>query len=277
MILKPTRTTDRSSTLIDVILITDSMTSLHSDTIDIDSDVSDHKAITTYLKFHENSQSCTKRKVWNYDRGDYDRLNKLIDDENWNYINDLTIDESCSRFTQTILSFMTLCIPSKDVTIRPNDKPWYDSVIRRTSRARDRQRTKATRTTKTADWTNYKKLRNKVNNLKKHAKEQFYNNIETTIASSMNTNRQTYWKLLKSFIKNNKHSDSIPILKTVTDNNETLNFTDEDKANCLNDYSCSISTIDDSNVDLPILNKTTDSQLSFITITEKDISDMINS
>ena len=77
----------------------------------------------------------------------------------------------------------------------------------------------------------------------------------------MNTNRQTYWKLLKSFIKSNKNSDTIPTLKTETDNTETLHFTDEDKANCLNDYFCSISTLDETNVELPILNKTTDSQL----------------
>ena len=89
---------------------------------------------------------------------------------------------------------MTSCtyILSKEVTIRPNDKPRYDSEIRRTSRARDRQRSKATRTSKYTDWTKCKNLNNKVNNLKKHAKEQFYNNKETTIAVSMNTNRQTY-------------------------------------------------------------------------------------
>ena len=63
IILQPTRITDHSSTLIDVILLTDSMTSLNADTIDIDSDVSDHKAICTYLKFYENHQSCIKRTV----------------------------------------------------------------------------------------------------------------------------------------------------------------------------------------------------------------------
>ena len=35
---------------------------------------------------------------------------------------------------------MTQFIPAKEVTIRPNDKPWYDSEIRRLSRHRDRQK-----------------------------------------------------------------------------------------------------------------------------------------
>ena len=42
--------------------------------------------------------------------------------------------------TETILEFINTCIPSKTVTIRPNDKPWYDSEIRRCIKYRDRQR-----------------------------------------------------------------------------------------------------------------------------------------
>ena len=44
-------------------------------------------------------------------------------------------------------------IPHKNVTIRPNDKPWYASEIRRNSRKRDRQKQKAVRTSKQSDWT----------------------------------------------------------------------------------------------------------------------------
>ena len=40
------------------------------------------------------------------------------------------------------------CIPSKKVTVRPDDKPWYNSEIRRTSRKRDRLKSKAIKTGK---------------------------------------------------------------------------------------------------------------------------------
>lgn len=46
------------------------------------------------------------------------------------------------------------------------------------SRQRDRQRKKAINSSNQPDWLRYKIIRNKVNNLKKHATEHFYNNLE---------------------------------------------------------------------------------------------------
>ena len=74
---------------------------------------------------------------------------------------------------------MSDCIPSKDVTIRPNDKPWYDSELRRFTAYRDRQRKIALKSNTESSWNKYKKLRNKVNNLKKFAKKNFYDHIES--------------------------------------------------------------------------------------------------
>ena len=65
---------------------------------------------------------------------------------------------------------MHQCISSKEVIIRSNDKPWYDSEIRQYSRKRDRQKVIAVRSKGIGQ--NTKKMRNKVNNLKTHAKEQ---------------------------------------------------------------------------------------------------------
>jgi hypothetical protein len=66
-------------------------------------------------------------------------------------------------------NFTTECIPEKIITIRPRDKPWYVSMIRKTIRLRDRLRNKALKRKKDSDWTAYRKLRNSVNNMKKHA------------------------------------------------------------------------------------------------------------
>jgi len=48
-------------------------------------------------------------------------------------------------------------------------------------------------------------------------------------------------------MKNYKTHDSIPVLKRTSNGIEDIFFTDEDKANCLNDYFNSVSTIDDAN------------------------------
>ena len=36
------------------------------------------------------------------------------------------------------IEFAKLCIPNKTIVVRKDDKPWYDSEIRRNSRKRDR-------------------------------------------------------------------------------------------------------------------------------------------
>ena len=87
------------------------------------------------------------------------------------------------------MDFVNKCIPHNDVVIRPNNKPWYDSEIRKHNRKRDRQKAKTVRTSLQNDWIKYKNLRNQVNNLKKHAKETFNNNLELSLMSKLTRNK----------------------------------------------------------------------------------------
>ena len=45
-----------------------------------------------------------------------------------------TLNEAYSKFNDTFLDFVNSCVPSKKCSFRPDDKPWYDSEIRRVSR-----------------------------------------------------------------------------------------------------------------------------------------------
>lgn len=63
----------------------------------------------------------------------------------------------------------------------------------------------------------------------------------------------------------NNNSTIIPPLR-LSDNNYA--FTDKEKAECLNDHFCSISSIDDSADDLPNFENKTESVLSDINITQ---------
>ena len=54
----------------------------------------------------------------------------MISTQDWNFINSLSVDEACDTFTTKIIDFCHACIPSKEVTIRPHDKPWFDSQLR---------------------------------------------------------------------------------------------------------------------------------------------------
>ena len=85
-----------------------------------------------------------------------------------------------------------LCIPSNLVVVRPNDKPWYDSEIRHFTTKRDKLKRKLINSTSLHLREQYRKLRNKVNNLKKHAEERFYNNLESFISDFYSNNKRQF-------------------------------------------------------------------------------------
>jgi hypothetical protein len=76
-------------------------------------------------------------------------------------------------------------------------------------------------------------------------------------------------------MKNYKVPDTIPALKRTNAGIDELFFTDEEKANCLNEYFVSISNLDDSNTALPPFERKTESSLLNIHIKESDIEYII--
>jgi hypothetical protein len=87
-------------------------------------------------------------------------------------------------------------VPQREVTIRLNDKMWFNSEIRREIRKRDRLRKLARRSNSDSNINKYKKERNHVNNLKKDAKEQFYFSVNTLLDDFSSSNSKSYWSLI---------------------------------------------------------------------------------
>lgn len=101
----------------------------------------------------------------------------------------------------------------------------------------------------------YKSLRNKVNNLKKFAKRNFFSNLENKIEDNRLNNSKDYWKTIEDLMKNYESLESIPVLKTNEVDAEEFFFTGEEKANCLNGFFTSVSKLDDSSTTLPLFVK----------------------
>ena len=120
------------------------------------------------------------------------------------------------------------------------------------SRKRDRLKRKFNKTGIQSVLTRYKFFRNKVNNLKRHAKEQFYNNLELTISDFHSNDKKQVWKVVRHFVKSNCASSPIPPLNSfsVTGQNEFC-FSSEEEADLLNRYFTTVSTVNDENVALP--------------------------
>ena len=81
----------------------------------------------------------------------------------------------------------------------------------------------------------------------------------------MNSN-SPFWHLL---------DPSFYLCSTLPNGVNILHFNNQDKANCLNDYFASISTVNDSETHLPPFSKITDNSLSQINCTELEIANII--
>lgn len=107
----------------------------------------------------------------------------------------------------------------------------------------------------------------------KHAREQFFLSANELVDSLSKNNSKSYWSLIRKLMKGNGDGYTIPSLLDPVTN--VLLHEDKAKANLLNNYFCSISTIDDSNHDPPDLPLRTDSLLQNIVISEQDIKDIL--
>ena len=88
-----------------------------------------------------------------------------------------------------------------------------------------------------------------MNNMKQYAKENYINNISETISNYENGNsNKTFWQIT-GFMGKSCCSTKIPQLRI--DNNEYA-YTNEENSEVLNNFFCTVSTIDDANVNLPL-------------------------
>jgi hypothetical protein len=98
----------------------------------------------------------------------------------------------------------------------------------------------------------YKQQRNKVNNLKRNAKENSEKNLDTIILENA-SNSKEYWKLMKMLIKSNKPSYNLPPLNNIVDDIEAnIVYDDNGKCDLFNKYFSCISGIDDESLFLTV-------------------------
>ena len=83
-------------------------------------------------------------------------------------------------------------IPVNIMTIRPNDKPWFNSSIRRAMRIRDRLRKQVKQNSSPFLLRKYKTQPNKVNNMIKYAREQFFINANDMLDKNGKSNSKSY-------------------------------------------------------------------------------------
>jgi len=88
-------------------------------------------------------------------------------------------------------------------------------------------------------------------------------------------NKKGFWKIVKYFVKGQK-SSTIPPLVSNNNGKNTFYVTNQEKADHLNDYFVSISSVDDTGATLPTIPLKTDRLLNNLSVTEQEIQDVIS-
>lgn len=201
----------------------------------------DHCPVVGYMELHYPRQAAYTRHVWNYKLGDYDKFRSLLRNTSWDSVlSKQNANEMCAEFTELFLLVASECVPNYTCTIRPRDKPWMNTIVRRAIRKRDRLYKQLKHSACDRVREEYRTARNNVVSVIRDAKREYEERILHTISSENNKSRD-WWKCLNQ-LRGKQTDRTIPPL-VVNDNVINDNTT---KANIFNDFFVSHSTIDRS-------------------------------
>ena len=133
----------------------------------------DHCPIRLTLNFSHkfNKQKSYNRLIWQYEQADFNEFRNrlhLIDWETCFCSNDINI--IAETWTSTFVNTAGEVIPNRIVVIRPGDKTFFTSEIRRLRQKKIRNHRKAKLLNSEEAWGQFKDIRNQYNNKLKEAK-----------------------------------------------------------------------------------------------------------
>ena len=141
------------------------------------------------------------RLVWIYNKGDFSKACEMINDLNWDNMFSDNVDLSARLWSQAFLGVMKECIPQR--TLKPQKSvPWVTNDIVKLIRDRNICYQRAKRSSDPSQLALYKTLRNKVVDMLRSAKRDFFNSL-------LPSNSKQFWKVVKLV---NKQHTQIPSL-----------------------------------------------------------------
>ena len=122
-ISEPTHFTENSSSLIDLLLVSNKDRIIISGVSDpfLHQDIRYHCPVFGVFNFSKPKSKCFKRRVWQYDRGDYDLLRQKASSSDWNSLQNSDINIYTKNFYNLLTEITDSCIPNRHVTIATVD------------------------------------------------------------------------------------------------------------------------------------------------------------
>ena len=123
LITEPTNFAESSSTIIDLILVSNLGTVELSGVGEsfLLQDIRYHCPTYCVLKFKKHLSKAFSRKIWLYEKGNYDAFRQTVSDYDWSTVIKEDVNSYANTLTQTLINLSEQYIPNKNVTIRPLD------------------------------------------------------------------------------------------------------------------------------------------------------------
>ena len=271
-IKESTRITENSQTILDQ-FISNIPNMVKSVSVFPPVSTNDHCTITMELNFRTPKALSYKRTMWDFKKANFDQFREALASCDWQecFTDVEDIDTATELWTTKLLTVAKEMIPNKEVTIRPNDKPWYTNILRQLCRKKDRLFKKAKQINSPESWEKYKRIRNQYFNEISDAKKLYDSNKYQMLVDEKNSSKK-WWSLLKQVQKSNDVIETIPAIHTGGD----ILTDSKDKAEAFNVFFQKASMLDESNAILPDERILFQHGLEALNITLQDVIDQIN-
>jgi len=244
---EPTRITDTSSTLIDLVLTP--CPNLVKRVGVLPPVCSDHSCPFVYLNHDLPSSGSFKRTLYNYSKIDVDKLLQDMESVDWNAIVDLeSIDDAAEMFSDKLMMIAKECMPVKIVTMKGHDAVWITEKIKKMIKKKQYIHALAKRLDTVWCWSLFRRLRNNLTDVIRKRKEEHIRELENRILSPHNFGNKDWWKIVNSFLKKKGMStNEIPPIES----NGIVYYSAEDKAEVFNETFLQQSRIQGHDDDVP--------------------------
>lgn len=223
VINEPTRITEHSATLLDLIFTNSPGYFVKSGTLSPPGDC-DHSLVHAHMSISFAKPKSYMRHVWDYSRIDYNKLSEALCSDNWEVIFNCVedVDVLYNRWFESFRQILEMCVPNGMVVIRPMDNPWMNSKIRKAIRKRNRLLKFYCRRKNSTTWENYRLQRNLTTTLIRICKTKYFANLNMKLQDPK-LGPKKWWGIVKS-LYGSKIQSTIPALfdgdRVITDAKE---------------------------------------------------------
>ena len=232
----------------------------------------DHNVVAVKCNFTMLIPPVYKRRMWHFKDADFNAYRTYLTNNEWNCLSMRDIENITRSFTSDLYNIAIKSIPNKLVSLRCNDKPWFNSNLRRMKRRCMRLYKIYKKKKDIRSHDAYKEYNSQYRDEIKLCKKVYNDSRVASLAKDAFLKPRKWWKLLKNINKENETFESIPSLHIA----DKIITNDKEKSDEFNSFFLSMSHIDTAGKTVPDIDRIiNDNSLSSLEVTEQDVIDQL--